>query len=124
MLRATETNLVSGTQRVSGKLSISCCQFSGKTTSALKTESDGSGGLGSTSSLSLLPGLLRLWMVVPVWVPFIGQIDLFKNWKFNKSLIKSPSSQKIKVWHKTESDGELTVLEIKGIPLHCLPSPL
>ena len=37
-------------------------------------------GMWSTSSMSLLPGLLWLRMVVPVKVSSMGQIDLFENY--------------------------------------------
>ena len=34
---------------------------------------------GSTSSLPLLPGQLLPRVIVSVWVPSVGQIDLFEN---------------------------------------------
>ena len=40
------------------------------------------GALGITSSLPLIPDPLWPWLVVPVKVPSMDQIDLFKNYTF------------------------------------------
>ena len=58
----------------------------------------------STSSLPLLPGPLRPGVVVPVRVPSMGQIDLFKSYlylirPYTKKSLKKQLYEKCKYEH-------------------------
>ena len=58
-----------------------------------------SGEMWRTPSLSLLPGPFLSRVVVPVRVPYMGQIDVFKNYSYSIGLcakITSPKKQQYK----------------------------